>query len=140
MPRPSPLQLRLNAGDNPFVLRSRDDYEDFMRFAMEKLPPIPAPVRRHLADTFVGRAELNTKIMDDLLRGDWDFTPRLASLETETLLIWGDRDRFIDLSAGRVYHREMPRSKLVIFHGIGHIPQYECPARTGRYIRNFIEA
>lgn len=140
MPRPSPLQLRLDAGDNPFILKSHDDYEAFMRFAMEKLPPIPAPIRRHLADTFVRRAELNSKIMDDLLAGDWDFTPRLESVENETLLIWGDRDRFIDLSAGRVYHREMPRSKLVIFHGIGHIPQYECPGRTGRYIHGFIEA
>lgn len=140
MPTPSPLQLRLDAGDNPFVLESPDDYEVFMRFAMEKLPPIPAPIRRHLADTFVRRAELNSKIMGDLLAGDWDFTPRLASVKAEALLIWGDRDRLIDLSVGRVYHREMPRSRLVIFHGIGHIPQYECPGRTGRYIRSFVGA
>jgi pimeloyl-ACP methyl ester carboxylesterase len=140
MPTPSPLQLRLDAGDNPFVVDTADDYEAFMRFTMEKLPPIPAPIRRHLAETFVRRAALNSKIMDDLLAGDWDFTPRLSSLDTETLLLWGDRDRLIDLSAGRVYHRELKRSKLVIFHGIGHIPQYECPDRTGRYIRRFLES
>lgn len=140
MPTPSPLQLRLDAGDNPFVLQTHDDYEAFTRFAMEKPPPIPAPVRRYLADTAIRRAELNTKIMADLLAGDWDFTPRLRDVEAPSLLLWGDHDRFIDLSAGRVYHREMPRSKLVIFHGIGHIPQYECPARTGRYIQGFVEA
>lgn len=140
MPTPSPLQLRLDAGDNPFVVDSHEGYEDFVRFVMEKQPPIPAPIRRHLAQEFMERASLNQKIMADLLSGDWDFTPRLGDVNTESLLIWGDRDRLIDISAGRAYHRGLPNSRMVIFHGIGHIPQYECPARTGRYIARFIEA
>ncbi len=140
MPTPSPLQRRLDAGDNPFVVDSQEGYEDFVRFVMEKHPPIPAPIRRHMAQEFIARASLNQKIMGDLLQGEWDFTPRLGGVKTETLLIWGDRDRLIDISAGRAYHQGLPNARMVIFHGIGHIPQYECPARTGRYIRGFIES
>ncbi|MBV1862487.1 MAG: alpha/beta fold hydrolase, partial [Nannocystaceae bacterium] len=140
MPSPSPLQLRLDAGDNPFVLDSHEGYEDFVRFLMEKQPPVPAPIRRHMAQEFIDRARLNEKIMTDLLEGDLDLTPRLAELETESLLIWGDRDRVIDISAGRAYHAGLPNARMVIFHGIGHMPQYECPERTGRYLRRFIES
>lgn len=140
MPTPSPLQLRLDAGDNPFVVDSHEGYEDFVRFVMEKHPPIPAPIRRHMAQEFIDRASLNQKIMADLLEGDLDLTPRLGGIETESLLLWGDCDRLIDISAGRAYHQGLPNSRMVIFHGIGHIPQYECPARTGGYIRRFIES
>lgn len=140
MPTPSPLQLRLDAGDNPFVVDSYKGYEDFVRFVMEKHPPIPAPIRRHMAQEFMDRASLNQKIMADLLEGDLDLTPQLGGIETESLLLWGDCDRLIDISAGRAYHQGLPNSRMVIFHGIGHIPQYECPARTGSYIRRFIES
>ncbi len=140
MPTPSPLQLRLDAGDNPFVIDTQQGYEDFVGLVMEKQPPIPAPILRHLAQEFMDRASLNQKIMGDLMKGDWDFTPRLSQVEVESLLIWGDHDRLIDISAGHAYHRGLPNSRLVIFHGIGHIPQHECPARTGLYIHRFIES
>ena len=140
MPTPSQLQLRLDAGDNPFVIDSPAGYDDFVRFVMEKQPPIPAPIRRHLADEFMARSSLNQKIMGDLLEGDLDLTPRLGEVKAESLLIWGDQDRLIDISAGHAYQRGLPNSRMVIFHGIGHIPQYECPARTARYIGRFVES
>ena len=140
MPTPSPLQLRLDAGDNPFVVDSHEGYEQFMSFVLERQPPIPAPIRRHMAQEFMARAELNAKIMNDLLEGDLDLTPRLQEIETDALLVWGDRDRLIDISAGRVYHDRLPRSRMVIFHGIGHCPQYECPEKTGRYVAQFVES
>lgn len=140
MPNPSPLQLRLDAGDNPFVVDSHEGYEQFMEFVLERQPPIPAPIRRHMGEEFMARAELNAKIMDDLLEGDPDLTPRLEEIEADTLLLWGDRDRLIDISAGRVYHDRLPRSRMVIFHGIGHCPQYECPEKTGRYVAQFVES
>lgn len=102
MPTPSPLQLRVEAGDNPFVVDTLEGYDDFMSFVLERPPPIPQPVRRHLAEEFVRRAELNAKIWDDLPEGDPDLTPRLEEIDTDALLLWGDRDRMIDISAGRV--------------------------------------
>lgn len=138
MPRPSPLQLRLDAGDNPFVVSSVEGYEQFMAFVLERPPPIPQPIRRHMAQEFIDRAALNEKIMGDLLKGDPDLTPRLEEIDVDALLLWGDHDRLIDISAGRMYHQRLPRSRMVIFHGIGHCPQYECPQKTGRYVAEFL--
>ncbi len=139
MPTPSPLQRRLDAGDNPFVVDSFEGYETFMRFVLERQPPVPGPVRRFMADEFIGRAALNGKIMTDLLDRDFDLTDRLGEIEAETLVLWGDRDRLIDISVGRVYRDRIAQARMVVFHGIGHCPQYECPEQTGRYIRRFFE-
>ncbi len=140
MPVPSTLQRRLDAGDNPFVIDSLEGYDAFMRFVLEKQPPVPAPIRRHMAEVFMGRAEMNAKIMDDLLGGSMDLTERLPDVDAETLLLWGDRDRLIDISAGHVYQQRLPRARMVILHGIGHCPQYECPERTGDYVRRFVDS
>jgi pimeloyl-ACP methyl ester carboxylesterase len=138
MPRPSPLQLQLDAGENPFVMSTFEEYQAWVRVVLELPPSIPIAVQRYLADDFIGRAPLNAKIMDQLLGSDEDLTERLPEIEAPTLLLWGDRDRLIDVSAGRVFHRELPDARMVILHGVGHCPQLETPRKTARVFREFL--
>jgi abhydrolase domain-containing protein 6 len=139
MPRPSELQMRIEAGENPFVCSSLDEHAELMRLLFERPPPMPAPLRIHLAHEYIARAPMNAKILDDLLANEFDLTPELGGIRSPTLLMWGDRDRFIDVSAGRVYHRHIPDARMVILHGVGHVPQYEVPGSTARLLRRFLE-
>jgi 4,5:9,10-diseco-3-hydroxy-5,9,17-trioxoandrosta-1(10),2-diene-4-oate hydrolase len=43
------------------------------------------------------------------------------------LFIWGDRDRAVLLPSGRLLHRMMPKSKLVVIRGAGHLSFEELP-------------
>ena len=138
MPRPSELQLQLERGRNPFCCDSFEGYQAFVRFVLERPPPIPYPVQRYLAEDFIARAPMHAKMMEDLVAVQPDLTPRLPQVRAPTLLLWGDRDRLIDLSAGRVFHRAVPRSELVILHGVGHCPQLEVPGRTAGLLRSFL--
>jgi 4,5:9,10-diseco-3-hydroxy-5,9,17-trioxoandrosta-1(10),2-diene-4-oate hydrolase len=56
-----------------------------------------------------------------------DFTrdPRLASLETPTLLLWGVEDRVNRASGGRSLQRRMPNCDLYLFNRTGHWVQWE---------------
>ena len=56
-----------------------------------------------------------------------DFTrdPRLASLETPTLLLWGTEDRVNRASGGRSLQRRMPNCDLYLFSRTGHWVQWE---------------
>jgi 4,5:9,10-diseco-3-hydroxy-5,9,17-trioxoandrosta-1(10),2-diene-4-oate hydrolase len=56
-----------------------------------------------------------------------DFTrdPRLASLETPTLLLWGIEDRVNRASGGRSLQRRMPNCDLYLFSRTGHWVQWE---------------
>lgn len=56
-----------------------------------------------------------------------DFTrdPRLAGLETPTLLLWGIDDRVNRASGGRSLQRRMPNCDLYLFSRTGHWVQWE---------------
>jgi pimeloyl-ACP methyl ester carboxylesterase len=63
----------------------------------------------------------------------------LSSL-VPSLIVWGRRDPLIPVHHAEAAHREMPRSELEIFDGVGHFPQLEDPVRFGRVLRTFIES
>jgi abhydrolase domain-containing protein 6 len=138
MPRSSPLQEQLDAGHNPFVLRDVGEYRSWVRFVCEVPPSLPPAIEDHLARKFLDRAEMNARIMDDLLEGDEDLTPHLPDIHVPTLVLWGDRDRLVDVSAGRVIHREVPEARMVLMHGVGHCPQYEAPKQTAHLLQTFL--
>lgn len=134
MPVPSAMQRHIQAGLDPFVVRGEDEFPAFLRFVLERAPPLPGPVARRMARDFMARRAMNEKILSELLEDGLDLTERLPQLAVPTTLVWGDRDRLIDVSAGRVYHREIPQARLVVMHGIGHCPQVEAPRATARRI------
>lgn len=138
MPTPSPLQHRIDAGENPFVIESYEAYQAWTRFLFERPPIIPEPIKRYLAERFIERGPMHEKIMGDLLSDDFDLTPELGDIDARTLVLWGDRDRLIDISVGHLYAERIRDAALVVLHGVGHCPQYERPARTARLIRDFL--
>lgn len=44
-----------------------------------------------------------------------------------TLMIWGDKDRIVPLSAGRAYEEAIPGSELRVIEESGHRPEIEAP-------------
>lgn len=140
MPVPSAMQRHIEAGHNPFALRGEEEYRAFLRFVLERLPPLPGPIAQVLARDFVARRAMNEKILAEMIEDDLDLTERLPEIAVPTLVLWGDRDRLIDMSAARVYHRAIGRSRLVVLHGIGHCPQVEAPRATARRIREHVAA
>jgi len=45
------------------------------------------------------------------------------------LILWGERDPIIPASHGRRAHEAITASRLVVFDGVGHLPQLEAPGR-----------
>jgi pimeloyl-ACP methyl ester carboxylesterase len=140
MPVPSAMQRHIEAGHNPFVVRGADEYPAFLRFVVERSPPLPGPLLRRMARDFIARRAMNEKILAELVDDGLDLTERLSRLTVPTTLVWGDRDRLIDLSAGRLYHQAIPHARLVVMHGIGHCPQVEAPGLTARRILETVAA
>ncbi|MBL4687475.1 MAG: alpha/beta fold hydrolase [Nannocystaceae bacterium] len=139
MPVASPLQRQLDAGENPFVVDTYEAWAAFIQMALEKPPLMPGVVRRQMARVFIARAALNEKILADLLASDYKLSERLSDIRAPTLVLWGNCDRFIDLSAGRVYHAAIEGARLVILDRIGHCPQVEAPGRTARCIQTHLD-
>jgi pimeloyl-ACP methyl ester carboxylesterase len=63
---------------------------------------------------------------------------RLHELKIPTLIIWGDRDRYMSPKIAQVVKREIPCSKLVIIRDCGHSPMLEHPGEFSSAITEFI--
>lgn len=54
----------------------------------------------------------------------------IAGVTAPALILWGEEDRLIPVEAGRWLDRTLPDSRLVVYPGIGHLPQEEAVAAT----------
>lgn len=64
----------------------------------------------------------------------------IAAISAPTLIIWGDEDQLIPLSAGKWLDQTMQNSELVVYQGVGHLPQKEMPQATLSDLRRWLGA
>jgi pimeloyl-ACP methyl ester carboxylesterase len=62
--------------------------------------------------------------------------PKLANIPT--LLIWGREDPAVYASSAERLANYFPKSKLIIFPGVGHLPYEECPEEFNRALIEFL--
>ncbi|HSQ73156.1 MAG TPA: alpha/beta fold hydrolase [Rubrivivax sp.] len=102
----------------------------------------PAKVTPELVDRYFELAlrEGNRRALALRMRqaGSGEDAGRIATLRQPTLILWGARDRLIPPAAGRVFEERIPGSRLVVFDGLGHVPQEEDPARTVAPVKDFL--
>lgn len=55
-----------------------------------------------------------------------------------TLLMWGERDRWVPLSLIEAWRRDLPRATVKVYPGAGHIPMEEIPERTAWDAHDFL--
>ncbi|HXM39501.1 MAG TPA: alpha/beta fold hydrolase [Gemmatimonadales bacterium] len=64
---------------------------------------------------------------------------RLGALQTPTLVVWGDADRWIPLHDGSRLARELPRGAFVVVPRTGHAAAEESPDEVNRLLIAFLK-
>ena len=52
--------------------------------------------------------------------------------------MWGEQDAMIPVANAQDYLKAVPRSRLVSFTGVGHLPHEEAPAASLPALRAFL--
>jgi pimeloyl-ACP methyl ester carboxylesterase len=55
------------------------------------------------------------------------------------LLVWGSKDRVVDLASAGILTSRLRNSRLVIMEGAGHLPYEECPEEFVSLVSKFLE-
>ncbi|MCI0711332.1 MAG: alpha/beta hydrolase [Chloroflexi bacterium] len=63
----------------------------------------------------------------------------LASIEAETLLVWGSADAWVSVTGGETLVELLPNVELVVYDGIGHSPMDTVPEAFNADLLEFIE-
>ena len=102
--------------------------------AMEIIPDIPKD--EAIVSTILARRAL--------ARFGWQFpdNPRLIRnlyrVKVPTMILWGERDRYVSLSHGQAYHQGIANSKLKTVSDCGHLPHLEAPGACADIIIDFL--
>jgi pimeloyl-ACP methyl ester carboxylesterase len=64
----------------------------------------------------------------------------IAAVTTPTLILWGEEDRVIPVEAGQWLAKTLPNNRLVVYPGIGHLPQEEAVEATLGDLEPWLEA
>lgn len=71
-------------------------------------------------------------------RDEEAFAARLGEIGAPVLVIWGDKDGLIPVSAAYEFKQRIPQAELAIFENVGHVPMEEVPAESAAAVRTFL--
>ena len=136
----SELTRELARGQNFLIPDARTTHDEFLKRVVEKPPRVPRAVQRYVASQ---RARAQPKL-ERVWRG-WTGATGAAGVPDDphaiaqpALIVHGDRDRVIDVETARGLAGRMPRARLEVLTGVGHVPQLEEPRRVARLTDRFV--
>ncbi|WP_207884456.1 alpha/beta fold hydrolase [Pseudomonas sp. 30_B] len=139
-PRQSELFQRLSKGeDNPLVLRSVDDFPALLDFVFVQRPPMPSRLEHYLAERSLERSAFNNRVFQQLRERYIPLEPELPKITAPTLLLWGDRDRVLDVSSIDVMKPLLKKPSVAILRDCGHVPMIERPEETAQLYLDFLK-
>ena len=110
-----------------FVFDSSDLTEELFQTRLDNMLG-----RRDHLENFVKSLEANPRQFPD-------FGPRLGSIQSPTLIIWGRNDRFVPMDTGLRLVAGIPQSELHVFNQCGHWAQWEHAPRFNRMVLDFLQ-
>jgi abhydrolase domain-containing protein 6 len=138
-PRKSVMQLAWDRGVNLLLVNDADDYDRVMKLNFSKPIWLPGPVKRYFAERAVASRPFNRKVEMDRRAEIYALGPELARIRARTLILWGDDDRILDISAVPLFERGIRDHVTVIMKKCGHTPQLERPEEAAGHYLDFLK-
>jgi pimeloyl-ACP methyl ester carboxylesterase len=138
----------VKAGENP-VLRpilTQLDNGPTMRMGFRTSFADPSRVDAAYLKRYVdlsrapGRRAIWFQTLGDWLRQDFATPERLAAIKAPTLILWGQKDQLLPLADGRKFVADIPGAHLIVYPGVGHLPQEEAADRSAGDVIAFLRA
>ena len=67
-----------------------------------------------------------------------DNSGHIKTLKLPTLILWGGSDSIIPPRYAKFFHRDIAGSRVIIYDGLGHLPQEVAPQKLATDISNFL--
>jgi abhydrolase domain-containing protein 6 len=138
-PKKSPHQLAWDKGKNLLLVENADDYDRVMKLAFSKPIWLPGPVKKYFAEKAVRDWPFNHKIEEDMRTVPVELEQELGRIKARTLILWGDDDRILDMSAVKVFERGIADHRTVIMKQCGHMPMLERPEEAAKHYLEFLK-
>lgn len=136
-PEPSAMQKMLATGRNPFIIQSREQFDQFYAMTMAQPPLVPDIVLEAVYLSYQSRQARLQKIFDDFHQSQ-TLEPQLHKLKAPAMLWWGSEDQLLHVSATELWQAGIEQLEVHVFEGIGHMPMLEIPSETASLYQEFL--
>ena len=138
-PEPTDFQLALGEGEPPITIDSEESFDRMMNRVFFKKPFIPWPIRSVVVRQCIERKKFEKKMWNDIWENHPDAKKLLPQIQRPVFLLWGDKDRIMDVSCVKVYQRYLPHAETVIIENCGHGLIFEKSKETAGAYAKFLQ-
>ncbi len=135
----SEVTKMMEKGENPFVLKDSSDMSRFMKLVFVNPPSLPYPLKKVMVQTALANRKIYEKEFKEVSSDFLSLEKELPNIEAQTLILWGDRDKILDVSSVPVFEKGLKNHKTVIIKDCGHLPMVEKPKETATHYIDFIK-
>jgi pimeloyl-ACP methyl ester carboxylesterase len=86
----------------------------------------------------VHRELVSRIVLEDTAGSGSDDVQALEAAAVPVLIVWGESDELLPVSAGRELHSRLPGSELRIIRNAGHVPHWETPEEFNSTVGAFL--
>jgi pimeloyl-ACP methyl ester carboxylesterase len=104
-----------------------------------KPPEIPSFAKKLLVEEAIKHKASNERIFKQLSSEIGALESDLPKIKARTLVLWGDRDRVLDVSSVQVLEKGLPNASTVIMKDCGHLPMIERPQESAEHYLAFLK-
>ncbi len=126
-PQDTEFHKEMLAGKNALLVNTPEDFDRVLKLVFVTPPFIPRPIKNYLASQSVTYRAFTDMIGRQLNEEKFSLIPDLGKITVKTLILWGDKDRLIDVSCVGPLEKGLSRHVTVIMKDCGHIPMLERP-------------
>lgn len=135
----SERDLLIEKGTNPYFFKNMSEFNRLFEFNFYKPPRFPFFIKRYLAGQAMEAIPMNEKIYKDM-RADYAvLQSNLNKITAPALIVWGDSDKTIHISALDIFAGNIRKSKTAIIKECGHLPMLEKPQETTMVYIEFLK-
>lgn len=138
-PEASDLERHLAKGHNPFLINSREEFRRLYAMTMAEPPWVPGVVLDAIAQRYEQCRDELEEIFNDF-RASPPMEPKLPDIKAPALLLWGHKDRLIDVSSVAIWSKGIENLRVEVWDHIGHMPMVELPTSTARLYGEFLSS
>lgn len=138
----SPFEKALLRGKNTLVAQSTLDVAKVIQAVTHRNKAVlTATLTPLMSQMMVPRKKVNQHMFIQLMQSPPSQSqPSIKDIQTPTLIMWGDRDRIIDVSCVETFAQLIPHAEIKLLRDVGHLPMLEVPSLTSRCLRRFWRA
>jgi abhydrolase domain-containing protein 6 len=137
-PKPSDFQLALEKESNPLLVDSPQGFDQLMDLVFYEKPWMPWPVRPVLERELIKKYDFYKKMWDDIWRSRKDVAAFLPEIKIPVFLLWGEKDRILDVSSVTVYQKYLSDVQTRIIEDCGHGLIVEKPEEAAKAYTKFL--